>query len=202
MFWLILLLVLNFIISWSNAKCCGRYWSESKIEGGWFRFNVVIGYIMAIAGFTMVYGSILLLLLPYILPLIPAFENVDMTALLELTSDLLYILIATAVVPTGFFIWFQSLANFWKHKTLGNGLTAGWNTYAQIRNTVNAARELPSAFGRVSKALFGGKKKKSETMIVMFAIFVVILAICGGYFTASAIMKKADREYDALEAAK
>ena len=125
MFWLILLLVLNFIISWSNAKCCGRYWSESKVEGGWFRFNVIIGYIMAIAGFTMVYGSILLLLLPYILPLIPAFENVDMTALLQLTSDLLYILIATAVVPTGFFIWFQSLAAFWKKKTLANGLNNG-----------------------------------------------------------------------------
>ena len=202
MFWLILLLVLNFIISWSNAKCCGRYWSESKVTGGWFRFNVIIGYIMAIAGFTMVYGSILLLLLPYVLPLIPAFENIDMTALLQLSSDLLYILVATAVIPTGFFIWFQSLVTFWKHKTLGNGLTAGWNTYAQIRNTVNAARELPSAFGRVTEAFFGGKKKKSETMIVLIAIFVVILAILGGYFTASSIMKKADREYDALEAIK
>ena len=199
MFFYFLMLAINFAISWSNAKYCGRYWSESKYMGGFFRFNVIIGYIMAIAGFTMVYGSILLLLLPYIIPLIPAFESIDMMALLELTSDMLYILIATAIIPTGFFIWFQSLATFWKHKNLSNGLTAGWNTYAQIKNTINATRELPSAFSRVTKALFGGKKKKDDTILIAVALFVVILAVFGGYFTASSIMKKADREYDALE---
>ena len=80
---------------------------------------------------------------------------------------------------------------------MANGLTAGWNTYAQIHNTISVARNAPSALGRVVEALFGGKgKKKDNTVIVLCAIFVLILAIFGGYFTASAIMKKADREYD------
>ena len=43
----ILLLGLNFIISWSNASYVGRYWSESKEVGGSFRRHVVCGYIMA-----------------------------------------------------------------------------------------------------------------------------------------------------------
>lgn len=196
---ILVLLLVNFLISWANAHYCGRYWSESKITGGYFRFHVVIGYLMAIAGFTMVYGYILLLLAPYIVPLIPQFKNVDVYALMQLASDLIYLLVAAAVIPIGFFIWFNSLATFWKRKTLGNALTAGWNTYAQVHNMVSASKEVPSALGRVSKALFGGKgKKKSDTMLVMLAIFIVIVAVCSGYFTASAIMKKADREYDAL----
>ena len=40
------------------------------------------------------------------------------------------------------------------------------------------------------------RKKKDNTIVILFAIFIVIVAILGGYFTASAIMKKADREYD------
>lgn len=196
----LLLLVLNFAISWANANFCGRYWSESKITGGFFRFNVIIGYIMSIAGFTMVYGCILLLILPYIIPLIPQLKDVDLTQVIQLTSDMLYILIVITVIPTGFFIWFQSITAFWKKRTLGNAVTAGWNSYAQIHNMVSASRELPSAFERVVEALFGGKgKKKSDTIIVLLAIFVIILAILGGYFTASSIMKKADKKYDALE---
>lgn len=193
---LVLALVLNFIISWANASYVGRYWSESKQVGGSFRVYMVIGYIMAIAGFTMVYGYILLLICPFILQ----FAKVDQETILmfeQLASDLIYIFCVITMIPTGFYIWIRSLKTFFEKKTLANGLTAGWNTYAQIHNVVSAARNVPSAFGRIVKALFGGKsKKKDNTIIVLCAIFVLILAIFGGYFTASAIMKKADREYD------
>ncbi|MGN1330020.1 MAG: hypothetical protein ACI4VN_01620 [Clostridia bacterium] len=202
MIWAILLLLLNFFISWSNAKYCGRYWSESKAVGGSFRAYVIAGYAMAIAGFTMVYFYLLSVVLPLILPLFMELSNEDLMAIMELSSSMLYILLVLAIVPSGFFIWFKSVANFWEHKTLGNGLVAGYNTFAQFRNTANACRELPSAFGRVTSALFGGKgKKKSETYIVLLAILLLILAIFSGYFTASAIMKKADREYDAFASA-
>ena len=82
-----------------------------------------------------------------------------------------------------------------------NGLVGGWNSYAQIRNTVTVAREMPSAIGRLAEAFFGGKgkKKKSNGAMLMIVVFIVILASLAGYFTASAIMKKADREYDAFE---
>ena len=66
---LVFMLALNFIISWANASYVGRYWSESKAVGGSFRVSIVIGYIMAIAGFTMVYGYILLLISPILLQL-------------------------------------------------------------------------------------------------------------------------------------
>lgn len=196
---LFLVLALNFIISWANASYVGRYWTESKEVGGSFRVYIIIGYIMAIAGFTMVYGYILLLICPFILQI----AEVDSEIILEfeqLASDLIYLFTVLTIVPTGFYIWLKSLKGFFEEKTLSSGLTAGWNTYAQIHNTISVARNAPSAFGRVFKALFGGKgKKKSETIVVLCAIFVLILAIFGGYFTASAIMKKADREYDMFE---
>ena len=193
---LVLALALNFIISWANANYVGRYWSESKEVGGSFRAYIVVGYIMAIAGFTMVYGYILLLISPFFLQL--ANVNQDKILMFEqLSSDLSYLFCAVTVIPTGFYIWIRSLKNFWEEKTLSNGLTAGWNSYAQIHNTVSAARNVPSAISGVAETLFGGKgKKKGNTIIVLLAIFVLILAIFGGYFTASAIMKKADREYD------
>lgn len=193
---LVLVLALNFGISWANASYVGRYWSESKEVGGSFRVYIVVGYIMAIAGFTMVYGYIGLLISPFILQL----AKVDQETIImfeQLSLDLVYIFCVVTIVPTGFYIWIQSLKDFWEQRTLSSGLTAGWNSYAQIHNTVSAARNAPSALGRISKALFGGKsKKKGNTVIILCAIFLLILAIFGGYFTASAIMKKADREYD------
>lgn len=193
---LVLALALNFIISWANANYVGRYWSESKEVGGSFRAYIVVGYIMAIAGFTMVYGYILLLISPFFLQM----AKLDQETILmfeQLASDLIYLFCVITMIPTGFYIWIRSLKNFWEKKTLANGLTAGWNTYAQVHNTISVSRNAPSALSRVANALFGGKgKKKDNSVIVLFAIFVLILVIFGGYFTASAIMKKADREYD------
>lgn len=193
---LLLVLALNFIISWANASYVGRYWSESKQVGGSFRVYIIVGYIMAIAGFTMVYGYILLLISPILLQI----AEVDQETILmfeQLASDLIYLFCVITIVPTGFYIWIRSLKNFFEKKTLANGLTAGYNTFAQLHNTMSVARNAPSAFGRVVETLFGGKgKKKDNTIIILCAILILILAIFGGYFTASAIMKKADREYD------
>lgn len=193
---LILALAINFLISWANASYVGQYWSESKEIGGSFRAYIVVGYIMAIAGFTMVYGYILLLISPLLLQIAEVNQD-TILSFKQLSSDLLYIFCIVTMIPTGFYIWIRSLKSFWEEKTLNNGLTAAWNSSTQLHNTVSAARNTPSAISRVAKALFGDKgKKKDNTIIVLCAIFVLIIAIFGGYFTASAIMKKADREYD------
>lgn len=193
---LFLLLALNFAISWSNASYVGRYWSESKQVGGSFRVYMVTGYIMAIAGFTMVYGYILLLISPYILPLLKVSQE-TILAVQSLSADLIYLFCVATIIPTGFYIWIRSLKTFFEEKTLSAGLTAGWNTFAQVHNVVNAAREVPNSLSRIADALLGkGKKKNDKTIIVALAILILAVAIFGGYFTASYIMKKADREYD------
>lgn len=200
----ILLLGINFLISWSNASYVGRYWTESKKVGGSFRAYVVCGYIMAICGFTMVYGYILLLVAPVILSL----QEVDpelIARFQSLSADCLYLLVAIPVVLSGFRIWIMSLRRAWEERTFSYIATAGWNSYAQIHNTISVARNAPSAFGRITEALFGGSEsrsrssKKNDGMIIVLALVVVILALLGGFFTANAIMKRADAEYDLFE---
>lgn len=195
---IILLLLFNFFISWGNASYCGRYWSESKAVGGSFRIYVIAGYVMSIAGFTMVYWYILSLVLPYILPLFMELSENDLMKLAQLSSDMMYILLVLAIVPSGFIIWFKSVANFWERKTLGNGIVAGYNSFAQLHNTVSACRELPSAFSRVTSALFDSDDD-FDVKLVGLAIILLLIAVLAGFFTASSVMKKSDREYDAFK---
>jgi len=161
----------------------------------------VAGYIMAVTGFTMVYGYLLLLIAPFIIPLIPALEEFPVETLIELADDLLYVMITICAIPTGFIIWYHTFIHFWRKKTLKNGLTIAWNTYAQIRNTISAVKNMPSAIGRISKAFFGEKGKtgkKGKEKIIFFAVFVLVVAVLAGWLTASAIVKRTDRKHDGL----
>ena len=144
----ILLLAINFFISWSNASYVGRYWSESKEVGGSFRRYVVCGYVMAIAGFTMVYGYILLLIAPFVLE----YYNVkpEIIAIIQqISSDAIYLIVSVPIILSGFRIWILSLKAAWEERTFRYLLNAGWNSYAQISNMVNFARNAPSAAGGV-----------------------------------------------------
>jgi hypothetical protein len=181
----------NFGISVWNANAVGKVWTESKYIGGSVRVLAVCGYIMAIAGFTMVYSII-------IIAIIGATKGFgylsaeQATVLLQFISDLSYILIAFAIIPTGIIITIGSAVSFWKRKSLKGGLVAGWNTFATISNVVHATRAMPSAFGRIISSV----KSNRDSGVLVLAIVIVALCVLGGYFTASAIVKRADKKYD------
>ncbi|MDR2163223.1 MAG: hypothetical protein LBO70_04685 [Clostridiales Family XIII bacterium] len=191
---LVLICAFNFGISVFNAYSVGKIWTEVKYIGGAARVVAVSGYIMAVAGFTMVYSVI-------IIAIIGATHGfgylsaADSETLLSFIGDLSYILIATAIIPTGIIITINSMIRFWKRKTLGGGMIAGWNTFASIHNVVTATRAMPSAFGRIMETV----KSNRNNGIVVLAIVIVALCVLGGYFTASAIVKRADRKYDLFE---
>jgi len=194
----ILMLALNFAISWSNASICGRYWSESKREGGSLRVYMVCGYIQSIFGFTMVYAYTLLLIAPVFMQM----RGMDAETIYyfqDLASNLTYLVVVFPILSSGLFIWIKGILITWENRTVSNIIVSGWNTYAMVHNTVSAYRNVPSAFGKVVEAFFGGKRKKGKETIVLLAVFLVILALLGGYFTASTILKNADREYDAYD---
>jgi uncharacterized membrane protein len=168
--------------------------------GGGTRVLVVSGYIMAIAGFTMVYSTILTYIIARVGPYTEYLSQGDAQLLLQLVSDMSYILIAFAVIPTGIIIWINSLITFWKHKSLRTGGIAAWNTYATARNIISASRHVPSAFSRIVRSIKNSKNSKNNGAIILLAIVIVLIAVLGGYFTASAIMKRADRKYDLFSA--
>jgi hypothetical protein len=189
----IIMLAVNFGISWFNAKTVGRIWSESKQIGGGTRVLAVAGYVMAVAGFTMVYSVILIAAVAALGNAGGYFTPEQLQLLIGFSSDLTYILIVMAVIPTGIIIWVNSLIAFWKHKSLRSGGIAAWNSFAMVSNVISASRNLPSAFGRIVSSM---KNQRGNGAIIMLAVVVVACAILGGYFTASAIMKRADRKYD------
>ena len=193
MLFTILMMALNFGISWYNAHTVGKIWSESKHMGKGTRAVTVSGYIMSIAGFTMVYSIIIMLLLSYLGPNLMKMSPEDSAFLLQLVSDLSYVLIVITIIPTGIIITVHSMISFWKRKSLRGGLIAGWNTFATVTNVISAARNVPSAFSRIASSI---KSQRGNSAIVLLALLIVLAAILGGYFTASAIMKRADRKYD------
>lgn len=192
-FFTLFMVALNFAISWWNAKSVGKIWSESKQIGGFTRVLAVSGYVMAIAGFTMVYSIVLIFLVSVIGPMTGYLSEADARQLVQIISDLSYVLIAFAIIPSGIIITINSMINFWKKKSLKNGGIAGWNTFASVRNVVSASRNIPSAISRLSGTM---KNSKGNGAIIVVAVIVVLCAILGGYFTASAIMKRADKKYD------
>ena len=187
------MLVVTFGISWFNARNVGRIWSEVKHIKGVGRVVVVSGYIMAIAGFTMVYTVLAIIIVSYAAPAFGYLDQAQVATLLGLVSDLSYVLIVLAIIPTGIIIWVNSLIAFWKRKSLMNGGIAAWNTFATVRNVISASRNLPSALGRIGDTL---RRQRGNSAIVILAVVIVLFAILGGYFTASAIMKRADKRYD------
>ena len=189
----LILMAVNFGISWYNAHTVGRIWSESKHMGGGTRALVVSGYVMSVCGFTMVYSIILMLLFSYLGPNVMNMSPDASAFLLQLVGDLTYVLVGLAVIPTGIIITVNSMIMFWKRKSLRGGLIAGWNTFATASNVISAARNMPSAFTRIASSI---KNQRGNGAIVLLAVLIVLIAILGGYFTASAIMKRADRGYD------
>jgi len=190
------MLIVNFGISCFNAASVGKIWTESKQIGGGARVLAVCGYIMAIAGFTMVYSIILTYIVAYVVPMLGYLSADELSFLLDIVSDLSYVLVALAIIPTGIIIWINSLISFWKRKSLRSGGIAAWNTFAMAHNVISASRNLPGAFKRIANT---AKNVRGNAGIIVLAILIVLCAILGGYFTASAIMKRSDRKYDLFD---
>ena len=58
MLMLVLVLGLNLVISFLNARNVGHVWAESKAVGGWIRLLAWCGAIQSAAGFTFVYAVV------------------------------------------------------------------------------------------------------------------------------------------------
>lgn len=198
--WVVLIFGTNFALSWLNARNVGMYWTESKQIKGGFRAYVVCGYVLAIAGFTMVYDFILMLIFNAILIGSDASAQ-KIAQLSDLNHSLMIIFALLTIIPAGFFVTGFTIKGAFMKRTASYFLNAGWDSYAQIRNTVTISRNAPSAFGKILGFFFDKDRDSDDDdvkskLIGFIAFVILILAILGGYFTASAIMKKADREVD------
>jgi len=190
--WVIIGLVwiLNFAISWFNARTVGMVWVETKQIGGWQRFMTWMGAIMSASGFTWCYLIVLLFGAYY---LQPGFLKPGQAP--YLTPDMVlgglslgYLIILPGILFSGMMIWIDSLIQAWRRRDLPSIGVAAWNTFAQVHNTYGAYKGASGAWESVGKLFKGGNSNDAKGKGVLLIVLLVILALLGGVLTTWSIV--------------
>lgn len=179
---IVLLLILNFVISFFNAWSVGRSWPDTKAMGGVPRFMAWMVAIMSACGFTWTYTIVLGFI-------VNATGHLPMKYLSGMLS-LGYLVVIIPILFSGLAMTIQSWSYFWQRRTFGSGAVAGWNTFAQVYNTYEAISAIPQALGAVGE-MFTDSDGDSDAG-GFFAKLVIVLVACatiGGILTTFAIVR-------------
>lgn len=183
--------ILNLVISFWNAYASGKVWAETKSVGGWKHFMTWMGAIMSASGFTWCYLLVLVLSAHFL-----GFLGTEHVGI---GLQLGYLIIVPGILFAGLMITIDSWARAYREGGILNYGVAGYNTYAQIHNTMGAINNYGAAFGSVFEFFTGGKKGSSSSSssdddakgaAALLLIFLVILAVIGGVLTTVTIIKK------------
>lgn len=186
------LLLLNFAISFLNAWGCGRTWDETKDEGGIPHFLNWCAATMSACGFTWCYT----ILFAMIGAVIPITQEDGTTAMLldeesvQAVLELGYVVVILPVLGSGLALTVNSWNRFWQRRSLGSGVEAGYNTFAQVHNTYNAVRALPSIFDHLGE-FFGDSEKKDFRGVLV--LIIVAVGLFGGILTTWGIINNTRR---------
>lgn len=176
------LFLLNFGISWLNAWGVGRTWEESKEAGGFTHFVTWCAAIMSGCGFSWCY----LFVLAFLAGTIPYHGHPLLAAkYVQGMLELGYVVIILPIVGSGLGITISSWRDFARRRDLLSGGVAAYNTYAQIHNVVSMIQVMPGILGDLGKLFDDDSDNKS----IMLMIFLVVLALIGGFMTTFAIVK-------------
>lgn len=148
--WLAVLWLINFGISFWNARVVGLMWAESKFAGGFVRLLAWSGAVMSACGFIWCYAIIEAFVGHWIAP------DMVTTDVMQGIFALSYLAIIFPVLGSGFVITGHSMYQAWVRRDLPSMGVAAWNGFAQVHNTYQAFRGVPQAWGSL-KDVFGGK---------------------------------------------
>lgn len=180
---LFLLLALNFGISWWNCYAVGKAWEETKAVGGFPRVLAWCGAIQSAIGFSSVLGAILGFI---------AYQAGYMPpSTVKGAVSLWYVLVIIPCVTTGLIITIESWNQWWRDRSPMNLGAAGYNTLAQIHNTVGMIENIGPAF-KEAGGLFDSITDSDDPRgaLALLAIFIVVMALLGGIFLTAALIKK------------
>lgn len=188
-----LLWFVNLGISIFNAWGCGQSWTESKAIGGVPSFMNWMGAVMAAVGFTWCY-SLVIGIAAATIPITDEETGITAPLLdaegLQVFFDLAYIVIIFPCLGSGLAIMTSSWAAWWRHKSTGNTITAGWNTFANLHNFYTAAEVIPDKWTNVSDYFSGGGGGSSDgdNTKGKLILLLVAIAVLGGIMTTWSII--------------
>lgn len=188
MWLIILILALNFGISWWNCYACGRSWVEAKTLGGWPYLIVWCGAIQAALGFS----SVFIFPLAFVThALVPTYMNDQM---LKAMISLWYLTVIFPILGTGFILMIESWRAAYRERSLSSMGVAGWNTFAQVHNTMSAFNGIGDAAGEVGKAFssaIDGDSDDAKSKIGLLLVFLIVFISVGlGVFLTYGLIHK------------
>lgn len=187
-------LILNVLISIWNCYAVGTAWKDTMAMGGTFE-KVLLwsGVIQSGVGFSMPILIALTLGTVAFLssgsePMLTTTESIELT---EAIFSLWYIAVIFPILGSGLAIWAHSVREAFRRRNFSSFAVAGWNSFAQIHNTVSAINNLGGAFGNVGKlfssALSGKGDAKGKLLII--AILLVLLSLVAGFMIAFTLVR-------------
>jgi hypothetical protein len=182
---IIVILVLDFGISFFNAYVCGRSWEESKAVGGILWLVVWCTAIQSALGFS----SVVLLFLIYLAhDYVPGyFTDVYFKGALNLW----YLTIVFPIIGAGLSVTIESWVAFYRDGSLLKLGNAAWNTFAQVRNTASAVENMGSALSSAHDPFKFTSDADSDSDGAGLAILasLVSVALLGGSMITAAIIR-------------
>jgi hypothetical protein len=182
MAWLVLLLLgVNFAISWWNARLVGLDWIESKYIGGWVRFMVWMAWLQSALGFTWCYVLVLAFFAQ-------SAGYIDAQTA-EATLSLGYLIVIPGILFSGTFIWIDSVVQAWRQRDLPTMATAAWNTFAEIHNAYSAVEGVSAAFKSVGSMFKSADADDIKGAAIIAMIVIAVSALAGGFITTELIRR-------------
>lgn len=180
MIFMFLILLVNLVISFLNARSCGRMWAESKAIGGWIHVLTWCGAIQSAIGFTTVWS--------FFIGTVAYLVGYLNSSMISFYSSFLYVLIILPAIGTGILITIESWIQFFREKSLLNLGTAGWNSFAEIYNIYHAVNSFGDAFSIVKDGfseLFDSDSDNDASpilLVILLAVFSLFAGIMTTYW--------------------
>ncbi|CAJ0895881.1 hypothetical protein R77569_04542 [Ralstonia mannitolilytica] len=176
---LILLLALNFGVSWLNCWAVGGMWAESKVLGGFPRLLAWCGAIQAAIGFSCVIGAVLGALSIH-------FGFLSDKAAVQAMS-LWYLLVIVPAIGSGLIMTIQAWIVAFRERSILSMGVAAYDTLAQAHNMIGAFRNIGSVWGDVAD-LFSGED--DEPSVAVLVVALVAFALAGGILLTALLIRR------------
>lgn len=188
------ILILNVAISTWNCYAAGTAWKDVMAMGtGFEKLLLRSAVFQAGVGFSM---PIIIVLAYASMAYLSAGEHPKVTPMqaevfMKGVFSLWYVAIILPLLGSGCVIWIHSLREAYRRRDFASIATAGWNSFAQIHNTVSAAQNISGALGDVSTLASGAFDGDGDLKDKLFwiAVLIVVIALVGGFSIALALTR-------------
>ena len=163
--------------------------------GGWFdKIILYSAVIQSGVGFSMP----ILIGLAYIAVTIltggsePTLTPEEGAEMMQAIFSLWYVAVIFPILGSGLAIWAHSLRMAYQRRAFASFAVAGWNTYAQVSNTISAFNHIGGALGNIGEffvTALSSKGGDGKGKVAILVILLVIISLVAGFMIAFGLVR-------------